>query len=144
MSFRRSDAPWGETYWRGVAYAQLLLNLEKPVVVKITPPRDKRTRERLRYLIEGTTVGARGRRYRVGGLLKRIGGEKLAPWIYLIPKKKLAEFHQTVRRSSHYRFLFGDKAEEKNNDREKKEFIKRPADVLEREGMMYFLANFLL
>ena len=44
----------------------------------------------------------------------------------------------------HWRFLFGDKAEEKDNDGEKKESIKRPAGVLEREGMMYFLANFLL
>jgi len=51
----------------------------------------------LRYLIEGTTTSVNGRRYRVGGLLKKIGGERLAPWIYLIPKKKLAEFHQTVR-----------------------------------------------
>ena len=95
-NFRRSDTPWGETYWKGVAYAQVLLDLEKPVVVKVIPPRDRRAKGRLRYLIEGTTVSARGG-YRVGGLLKRVGGEKLAPWIYLIPKKKLAEFHQTVR-----------------------------------------------
>ena len=60
------------------------------------PPRDRRARERLRYLIEGTTTSVNGRRYRTGGLLRKIGGERLVPWIYLIPKK-LAEFHQTVR-----------------------------------------------
>jgi len=41
-------------------------------------------------------------------------------------------------------FRFGDKAEEKDNDGEKRESIKRPAVVLECDGMMYFLANFLL
>ena len=94
-SFRRSDAPWGETYWRGVAYAQVLLDLEKPVVVRVIPPRDRRARERLRYLIEGTTTSARGGRYRVGGLLKRIGREAST---LDLPKKKLAEFHQIVGR----------------------------------------------
>jgi hypothetical protein len=92
-----ADSPytWQSILYRGILYAQSILDLEKPVLVKVDPPRDKR--ERLRTLLEGKRVAVRGKTYYVGGLLKRIGGEKIAPWIYLVQKKSLKEIEEKSR-----------------------------------------------
>jgi len=50
------------------------LDLERPVLVKVDPPRDKRERERLRTLLEGKRVTIKGRTYHVDGLIKKLGG----------------------------------------------------------------------
>jgi hypothetical protein len=85
---------WQSMLYRGILYAYSILDLEKPVLIKVDPPRDKRERERLRTLLEGKRVAVRGKTYYVGGLLKRIGGEKIAPWIYLVPKKSIKEIEE--------------------------------------------------
>ncbi|MCE4606182.1 MAG: hypothetical protein F7B59_02490 [Desulfurococcales archaeon] len=92
---------WEAVLYKGILYAQSILDLDRPVLIKITPPRDKNEREKLRVLIEGKRITIKGKTYHVGGLLKKLGGEKLAPWIYLIPKRnipqlktKLAPFQQ--------------------------------------------------
>ena len=82
--------------YKGILYAQQILDLDRPVVVRVEPPSDKRERERLRVLLEGMRVTVNGKTYHVGGLVKRLGGEKLAPWVYLIPKKNLPELEKRV------------------------------------------------
>ena len=88
---------WQAMLYRGILYAYSILDLERPVLVKVDPPRDKRERERLRTLLEGKRVAVRGKTYYVGGLLRRIGGEKIAPWIYLVPKKSIKEIEEKSR-----------------------------------------------
>ena len=85
------DSPyaWEAVLYRGILYAQALLDLDKPIVVKVEPPRDKRERERLRVLLEGKRVTVKGKTYHVGSLVKRLGGERLAPWTYIVPKSRL-------------------------------------------------------
>jgi len=77
---------WQAALWRGIAYAQAILDLESPALVKVKPPEDRRQRKRLRVALEGKRPTASGPRR---GLVERLGGEKVAPWTYLIPKKNL-------------------------------------------------------
>ncbi len=48
-------------------------------------------------MLEGKRVTVRGKTYHVGGLLKRIGGERIAPWIYLVPKKSLKAIEEICK-----------------------------------------------
>jgi hypothetical protein len=96
-SMEDEDYAWQAVLYRGILYAQSILDLERPVLVKVDPPRDKRERERLRTLLEGKRVTIKGKTYYVGGLLRRIGGEKIAPWIYLVPKKSIKEIEEKSR-----------------------------------------------
>jgi len=88
---------WQAILYRGILYAYSILDLERPVLVKVDPPRDKRERERLRTLLEGKRVTIKGRTYHVDGLIKKLGGEKIAPWIYLVPKKSIKEIEEKSR-----------------------------------------------
>jgi len=47
--------------WRGIAYAQTILDLERLVIIEIEPPKDRRKREKLRVLLEDKRVTARGK-----------------------------------------------------------------------------------
>jgi hypothetical protein len=47
-SMEDEDYAWQAVLYRGILYAQSILDLERPVLVKVDPPRDKRERERLR------------------------------------------------------------------------------------------------
>ena len=85
---------WEAVLYKGILYAQQILDLEKPVIVKVEPPSDKRAREKLRVLLEGKRVTVNGKTYHVGGLVKKLGGKKLAPWVYLIPKKNVRELEK--------------------------------------------------
>lgn len=82
---------WTAVLYKGMAYAQSILDLDKPVVLKIKPPKDKCEREKLRVLLEGKRVTVKGKTYHVGGLIKKFNGEKIAPWIYLVPKRTVPE-----------------------------------------------------
>ncbi len=79
---------WRAVFYRGILYAQAILDLEKPVLVKIIPPRDRRGREKLRVFLEGKRTSRKKIRS-VRGFIGEIGGEKIAPWIYIVPKKNL-------------------------------------------------------
>ncbi|GAY25388.1 hypothetical protein ATG_05910 [Desulfurococcaceae archaeon AG1] len=81
--------------YRGILYAYSILDLEKPVLIKIEPPVDKR--ERLRTMLEGRRVTVRGKTYWVGGLLKKIRGERIASWVYLMLKKSIKAIEETCR-----------------------------------------------
>jgi hypothetical protein len=96
-SMEDEDYAWQAVLYRGILYAQSILDLERPVLVKVDPPRDKRERERLRTLLEGKRVTIKGRTYHVDGLIKKLGGEKIAPWIYLVPKKSIKEIEEKSR-----------------------------------------------
>ena len=95
-----STYAWEAVLCRGMLYAEQILSLGKPVVVRVKPPRDKREREKLRVLLEGKRVTVRGRTYRVGGLVKKLGGEKIAPWVYLVPRKSIPALRETLTASS--------------------------------------------
>ena len=88
---------WEAVLYKGVVYAQLILSLDRPVIVKVEPPKDKRERERLRVLLEGKRVTVKGRTYHVGGLVKKLGGERIAPWIYLLPRRNLPKLLEQVK-----------------------------------------------
>ncbi len=88
---------WRATLYHGILYAQSILDLEKPVLVKITPPRDKRVREKLRVLLEGKRVTIKGKTYQVGGLIKKIGGKRVASWIYIVPKKNISKLMREAK-----------------------------------------------
>jgi hypothetical protein len=92
------DCPyaWDAVYYRGVAYAQAILDLDRMIPVKVEPPRDKRERERLRALLEGKRVLVNDRTYHTRGLVERLGGKRLAPWVYLIPKRGLPRLRDRV------------------------------------------------
>jgi len=87
---------WESVLYKGIAYSQTLLDLEKPVIVKVEAPRNKREREKLRVLIEGKRVTVKGRTYHVGGLLRKISAKKIAPWIYMVPKKQVPKLIELV------------------------------------------------
>jgi hypothetical protein len=72
------------------------IELEKPVLVKVIPPKDRTQREKLRVLIEGKRATMWRRVYRAGGLLKKVNGGKVAPWVYLIPRKNLPAFTKSI------------------------------------------------
>lgn len=90
------DINWETVFWRGLCYAHVFVDMERLVVVKIKPPSNKTEREKLRVLLEGKRVTLRRRTYHVGGLIKRLGGKKLAPWIYLVSKKDLHKLAQYI------------------------------------------------
>ena len=94
-----SDSPyaWEATLYKGIVYANQILSLDRPVLVKVEPPKDKRERERLRVLLEGKRVTVKGRTYRVNGLVKRLGGERIAPWIYLVPRRNLPKLLENMK-----------------------------------------------
>lgn len=101
VRFRRREKnpfAWEAVFWRGACYAQTLLNLEKPAVVKVEPPKDPRARERLRYLLEGARISRGNKVYRVGGLLKKLGGRRLAPWVYVVVRKQVPQLVNLVRK----------------------------------------------
>jgi len=87
---------WEAVFYKGILYAQQILDLDKPVVVRVEPPKDKREREKLRVLLEGKRVTINGKTYHVGGLVKKLGGERLSPWIYLLPKKNLPRLRRLL------------------------------------------------
>jgi len=93
------DAPyaWEAVLYRGILYAQQILSLDKPVIVKVEPPRDKRAREKLRVLLEGKRVTIKGRTYHVGGLIKELGGQRIAPWTYLLPRRNVPKLLKQVK-----------------------------------------------
>ena len=78
-------------YWRGRLRAHILQEAMRPALVRVKPPKHKSERERLRVLLEGKRVTVRGKTYHVGGLIKKLGGIKVAPWVYLVPRDKLEE-----------------------------------------------------
>jgi len=92
------DSPyaWEAVLYRGMVYAEQILSLDKPVVVRVEPPRDKREREKLRVILEGKRVTVKGRTYHVGGLVKKLNGEKIAPWAYLVPRKNLPKLLASI------------------------------------------------
>jgi len=83
-------------YWRGKVRALLALDKLRMVLVKVEPPREHRAREKLRHILEGVTVTEQGRRRRSKGLVEKLGGRKVAPWLYLVPKTALQELEKTV------------------------------------------------
>ncbi len=90
---------WEAVLYKGILYAQGILSLDKPVIVKVEPPRDKRGREKLRVLLEGKRVTVKGKTYHVGGLIKELGGRRIAPWTYLVPKRNLPRLLGQVPRA---------------------------------------------
>ena len=74
-----------------------MLSLDKRVIVRVEPPRDKLERERLRVLLEGKRVTVKGRTYHVGGLVKKLGGERIAPWAYLVPRRNLPQLIAAIK-----------------------------------------------
>ena len=88
---------WEVVLYKGVLYAEQILSLDKPVIVRIEPPRDKRERERLRVLLKGKRVTIKGKTYHVGGLVKKLSGQRIAPWIYLLPRKNLPKLLEQVK-----------------------------------------------
>ncbi len=93
------DSPyvWEAVLYKGILYAEQILNLDKPVIVKVEPPRDKRARERLRVLLEGKRVTVKSRTYHVGGLVKKLGGQRIAPWTYLLPRRNVPKLLGQVK-----------------------------------------------
>ncbi len=84
-------------YWRGKARALLALDKLRMILVKVEPPRDRRAREKLRHILEGVAVTEQGRRRRSRGLVERLEGQKVAPWLYLVPRTGLQELEKTVK-----------------------------------------------
>jgi len=85
---------WEAVLYRGILYAHAILDSERPALVKVTPPKEKLEREKLRVFLEGKRISIKGKTYRVGGLVKKLRGKRVAPWIYLIPKKNIAEIQK--------------------------------------------------
>jgi len=84
-------------YWRGKARALLALDKLRMILVRVKPPKDRRHREKLRHTLEGVTVTAGGRRRRSRGLVERLGGKKIAPWLYLVFGTTLQELEKVVK-----------------------------------------------
>ena len=72
---------WEAVLYRGAVYASAILDLDRSVPVAVDPPRDRRVRERLRRLLDGGN-GA-------GGIVRDLDGERIAPWVYMVPKGSL-------------------------------------------------------
>ncbi|MEB3755569.1 MAG: hypothetical protein GSR79_01725 [Desulfurococcales archaeon] len=94
---------WEAVLYKGILYAQQLLSLDKQVIVE--PSKDKHERERLRVLLEGKRVTVKGRTYHVGGLVKKLNGQRLAPWIYLLPKKNVPKLTMHVEQKARFTTL---------------------------------------
>lgn len=88
---------WEAVLYKGIVYAQQVLSLDKRAVIKVEPPKDKLERERLRVLLEGKRITVKGRTYHVGGLVKGLGGQRIAPWVYLMPRKSLPKLLASIR-----------------------------------------------
>ncbi|MEB3778751.1 MAG: hypothetical protein GSR85_00750 [Desulfurococcales archaeon] len=88
---------WEAVLYKGVVYAEQVLSLDKRVIVKVEPPKDKLERERLRVMLEGKRVTLKGRTYNVGGLVKKLGGERISPWVYLVPRRSLPRLLANIR-----------------------------------------------
>ena len=88
------DCPhtWEAALYRGILYAQQVLSLDKPILVKVKPPNDRRRRERLRTLLEGRRKGEVRQ-----GLVERLGGERIAPWTYLVPRRAIPKLLKHVQ-----------------------------------------------
>ncbi len=91
---------WEATLYRGVVYAEQILSLDRPVIVRVEPPEDKLERERLRVMLEGKRVKVKSRIYHVGGLVKRLDGERIAPWTYLVPRRNLPKLLASVEKKA--------------------------------------------
>ncbi len=91
-----SPYAWEAVLYKGILYAEQILSLDKPIIVKVEPPKDKRARERLRVLLEGKRVTIKGRTYHVGGLTKKLGGQRMAPWTYLLPRRNVPKLIKQV------------------------------------------------
>ncbi len=91
---------WEAVLYKGIVYAQQLLCLDKRVIVRVKPPKDKLERERLRVLLEGKRVTVRGKTYHVGGLIKRLDGERIAPWTYLVPRRNLPTLLASIEKKA--------------------------------------------
>ncbi|MEM1610517.1 MAG: hypothetical protein QXQ57_02590 [Sulfolobales archaeon] len=90
------ECSWEVVLYRGILYAESILDMDRRVIVKIEPPRDKRGREKLRTLLEGKRVTVKGKTYHTRGLIQRLGGERLAPWIYLMPKRSIKALYSNL------------------------------------------------
>ncbi len=88
---------WEAVLYKGIVYAEQVLSLDKRVIVKVEPPKDKLERERLRVMLEGKRVTVKGRTYHVGGLVKKLGGGRIAPWVYLVPRRSLPRLLANIR-----------------------------------------------
>jgi len=93
------DSPyvWEAVLYKGILYAEQILSLDKPVIVKVEPPRDKRARERLRVLLEGKRVTIKSKTYHVGGLAKKLGAQRIAPWTYLLSRRNVPKLLRQVK-----------------------------------------------
>ncbi len=91
---------WEAVLYKGIVYAQQVLCLDKRVIVRVKPPKDKLERERLRVLLEGKRVTVRGRTYHVGGLVKKLDGERIAPWTYLVPRRNLPKLLASIEKKA--------------------------------------------
>ncbi len=87
---------WEAVLYKGILYAQQILSLDKPIIVKVEPPRDKHDREKLRVLLEGKRVTVKDRTYHIGGLVKKLGGQRIAPWTYLLPRRNVPKLLKQV------------------------------------------------
>jgi len=93
---------WEAVRWRGIAYAQTILDLERSVIIRIDPPKDRLEREKLRVLLEGKRITIRGKTYVVGGLIEKLSGYRVAPWVYLVPKKNLPKLLEYIAQRAEY------------------------------------------
>lgn len=89
---------WEAVLYKGIVYAEQILSLDKPVIVKVEPPKDKLERERLRVMLEGKRVTVKGKTYHVGGLVKKLDGERIAPWTYLVPRRNLPRLLASIEK----------------------------------------------
>ncbi len=87
---------WEAVLYRGILYAKQILSMEELVIIKVEPPKDKKEREKLRVLLEGKRVTVKGKTYHVGGLVKKLGGKRIASWIYLLPKKTIPKLLEQI------------------------------------------------
>ena len=86
---------WEAVLYKGILYAEQLLSLEKPVLVIVKPPEDERARQEIKALLEGED----GTRH-AEGLIRELGGIKVAPWVYLIPRSKIEPLFSIVKSRS--------------------------------------------
>jgi len=96
-SWDKSDEAWRAVFWRGICYGNMLLSLDALTVVRVEPPKDVRLRERLRYRMEGARISRGGRMHRTGGVLRKLEGRRLAPWIYVVKKRDVGHIAKLVK-----------------------------------------------
>lgn len=86
-------------FWKGRTKALTILLNRTPAIVKIIPPKNKAKREKLRVILEGKRGTIKGKTYHVGGLVKKLGGKRLAPWIYIIPRNQLHKLKSATNKT---------------------------------------------